>query len=270
MPFLNLPREVRDAIYHHYVFEADGYHLDYASGKLRRPGDRPIDLALMYTCRAVALDIRHLALSSNVLHFSTIGSDKERSQADRFDLYFREVNEYKSEVLRSLSEPRFHGYMTPELLAKVADSYPQFEPLLQLAHDPPRTKFDGHPLVGDLEIGNGSIWGEPGSTFRAFQDHLIELLSKHTDFSEAYASVCDDYSKHSKQPCRLGGPYNTTGQNRLHVGASGINSWSDRASFVRSKHLLSSLRPWSIPTEQEHTGMSTLKGLSSRRGNFRN
>ncbi len=98
MPFLQLPREVRDPIYHYYVYEPDGYHFDYQSGKLRASGNRPVDLALMYTCKAIAAEMQHLALRSNVLHFSTIGSEAERLQAGRFDMYIREIDAFKSDT----------------------------------------------------------------------------------------------------------------------------------------------------------------------------
>lgn len=79
LSFLDLPRELRDIIYHHYVFELDGYHFDYETGKLRASNKRRIDLALEYTCRIVAKEMHHLALESNILHFSTV--DIERVKA---------------------------------------------------------------------------------------------------------------------------------------------------------------------------------------------
>ena len=79
--FLDLPRELRDMIYHHYIFEPDGYHYDYESGKLRTSKKCRIYLALERTCKVVAQEMHHLALGSNVLHFWTV--DTERINAGR-------------------------------------------------------------------------------------------------------------------------------------------------------------------------------------------
>ena len=68
--FLNLPKELRDAIYTEYFLEEAGYHFEYASGKLRAGNNRPIHLDLVYTCIAIAEETRGLALKlkhSNLL-----------------------------------------------------------------------------------------------------------------------------------------------------------------------------------------------------------
>lgn len=74
MSFLGFPREVRDIIYHYYVFEAGGYHFDYKSGNFRTSENRPINLTFISTCSTVAAELPHCALKSNVLHFWTLGS----------------------------------------------------------------------------------------------------------------------------------------------------------------------------------------------------
>ena len=261
MLFLQLPREVRDPIYHYYVYEPDGYHFDYESGKLRASDNRPVDLALMYICKAIAVEMQHLALRSNVLHLSTIGSEAERLQAGRFDMYIREIDAFKSETLGSLNEPAYLRYITPELLAKVALKYPRFEPLLQLVHTSEEYVRTNNPLIKE-GVYYGSSWGEADSMFRDFQDYLIELLSKDTDFFKTYANSCDRLLRITDEPRRY----------QYRVGhtypRNGDQCWSDRVSFVRSEHLSINLKPWSIPTEHEQAQMRTLQGISSSRGNL--
>jgi hypothetical protein len=48
--FFRLPRELRDDIYAHYVWEEHGYHHDSSSGKLRRLDGAKVELSMSYTC----------------------------------------------------------------------------------------------------------------------------------------------------------------------------------------------------------------------------
>lgn len=246
--FLNLLRELRDTIYHHYVFEADGYHFDYESGKLRAPANRPIDLALTYTCTFIAAEMHHLALRTNVLNFSTVYSETERIKAARFDMFFDQFQSYKSATLRTLSEPTFHPYKTRDVDAKVALRYPQFESLLHLLHDPGEWLF-----MIDTDCRCCS-WGEAHSAFRGFQDYMIELLSKDTDFPEALANFYYGLSRGTDIPRALGHSHD--------------DRWRERASFVRSALFLSSPEPWTIPSEEDLAQMDATLSPSPRRDNF--
>lgn len=248
MSLLRFPREVRDIIYHYYVFEADGYHFDYKSGKFRTSDNRPIDLALISTCSTVAAELPHCALKSNVLHFWTLGSENERLHAWHFECFIKELRNYKLTTLRSLSELPYRHYMTSDLTAKVALRYPQFAPLLQLIHNEGGYR---DCWLGCLEVSICTSYGEASSTFREFLDYLIELLSRDTDFFKVYADSCD----------RLSGE-------PTYSHPDGQPKFSDRASFLRSEHLLSKPEPWSIPTEDERARMSTLKGVTSCEGDF--
>ncbi|KAK1712514.1 hypothetical protein BDP67DRAFT_387877, partial [Colletotrichum lupini] len=79
-------------------------------GRLKRADGRPIDLNLMYACRLVANEMRHLALRSNTLTFSTITSESGpsplamleglRMRAARFDgLVGRCLDRYRQQLL---------------------------------------------------------------------------------------------------------------------------------------------------------------------------
>jgi hypothetical protein len=71
-PLFRLLRELRDRIYHFYVFEPEGlhHHFDDRGGKLRtRVGD-PIDTQLIQTCKAVAHELNGLSLKLNTITFA--------------------------------------------------------------------------------------------------------------------------------------------------------------------------------------------------------
>ncbi|KAK4441985.1 hypothetical protein QBC34DRAFT_456898 [Podospora aff. communis PSN243] len=73
---LTVPREIRDHIYHEYLFNENGY----------LPCLKPIDLALTYTCRQIADEMRGLALRLNTVIFTTLYSDELRTRAGRWNI----------------------------------------------------------------------------------------------------------------------------------------------------------------------------------------
>jgi hypothetical protein len=80
--FLQLPRELRDEIYAHYLWEETGYVHVAKTNKLQRADGRPIDLALIRTCRLVAEEMRGLPLKVNSITFKSycpevVASEKE-------------------------------------------------------------------------------------------------------------------------------------------------------------------------------------------------
>ncbi|KAF1965109.1 hypothetical protein BU23DRAFT_490703, partial [Bimuria novae-zelandiae CBS 107.79] len=79
MSFLRLPRELRDEVYFHYVYERDGYFHDVQSNRLRTSTGAPIDLALMRTCKQVASEMDGLALRENTIVSKAMKTSKARS-----------------------------------------------------------------------------------------------------------------------------------------------------------------------------------------------
>jgi hypothetical protein len=80
--FLQLPRELRDEIYAHYLWEETGYVHVAKTNKLQRADGRPIDLALVRTCRLVAEEMRGIPLKVNAITFKSycpevVASEKE-------------------------------------------------------------------------------------------------------------------------------------------------------------------------------------------------
>ncbi|KAF2111943.1 hypothetical protein BDV96DRAFT_649311 [Lophiotrema nucula] len=100
--FLSLPRELRDAIYAHVVTYDGGLIYDHASRKLRTK-QGPADLALVYTCKQIAEEMRGLALERNAIAFSTMCTDVDdlRIKAGCFDAVFNTLQEQKQDLAHS-------------------------------------------------------------------------------------------------------------------------------------------------------------------------
>lgn len=88
LSFLDLPFEIRNAVYLHYVTVEKGYVFNFDTGKLAALGSdgkmKPIDHALMFTCKTVAEEMMGLGFQVNSLIFSTGYSDQWRVNAARF------------------------------------------------------------------------------------------------------------------------------------------------------------------------------------------
>ncbi|KAJ4141662.1 hypothetical protein NW768_000878 [Fusarium equiseti] len=69
---INLPLEIRQQIFGEYFKVPGGYVYDGKSDKLRNADNTPIDLSLIYACRSISNDCKHLPLAVNTLHFSTL------------------------------------------------------------------------------------------------------------------------------------------------------------------------------------------------------
>lgn len=101
-PFLNLPRELRDEIYRHYVTFEDGLVYNFEYGGQEKPKSQNIlgnlvpankrnriDLALRSTCKQIHWETEGLILEFNTIAFSStrisrMHSDEVRVRAARF------------------------------------------------------------------------------------------------------------------------------------------------------------------------------------------
>ncbi|KAF5986034.1 hypothetical protein FBULB1_2598 [Fusarium bulbicola] len=84
--FLTFPSELRSQIYRDYFHVDGGYVYDAKSDKLKTSDDQPIDLALMFTCRTIANETKHLPLSLNSVTFLTLYREDWRSLAGCFNV----------------------------------------------------------------------------------------------------------------------------------------------------------------------------------------
>ncbi|KAL8668323.1 MAG: hypothetical protein Q9168_007045 [Polycauliona sp. 1 TL-2023] len=246
--FLHLPRELRDAIYQCYVYEEEGYHYDTETSRLRAAGNRPIDLALMYTCSTVAREMHHLALRTNLLHFTTsqFPSHTERNKAARFDWALQRIHHCRQRALWRLhEEPGFHHYRFTNADAEIALRYPQFKPLLDLSDGiERRTYYQKNAIIAEAgEGGYGSTWGQPDSVFRDFQTYILETLSRSgAHHLEALARSYDE---------------------RLASDPDPSYQWYEGAPFLRSPLVHSGPQSWTLPSQDQLAQIETILGPSS-------
>ncbi|KAI4652689.1 uncharacterized protein J4E79_008996 [Alternaria viburni] len=145
-----LPRELRDLIYYHYLYNEAGLTYNFYTNKLH------VNLSLMYTCRAAALELRGLALRLNKVVFCTTYPNATRATSGIFHKAFDKLHVLKFDLL-NLQAPHL---MTEAIKKEVSLKYPQFSPVL-------------------ATLGTGycrSTLGEPASTFRDFVHFTLNLL----------------------------------------------------------------------------------------------
>lgn len=146
-----LPRELRDVIYHHYLYNEDGLIYSFETNKL------PVDLSLTYTCRAAALELRGLALRLNKVVFCTTYPHAIRTHAFLFHRALSELHALKFNLL-NLQAPRL---LTEAIQKEVSVKYPQFSRVL--------------PTLGTPGERPNTL-GEPPSTYRDFVHFTLNLL----------------------------------------------------------------------------------------------
>ena len=171
LSFFNLPRELRDLIYWYYLKEDDGYLFHYASGKIRGSNNQPVDLALMYTCKSIAAEMRNKPLEINEVTFRTVYTDSGRIKAGYFHHLHCQIAMTKSSAVFALNESEFHSYCTSDTIAKVDDKFPTHSLLLR-------------EMLGPSYCFRRS-WFETGSMNRAFDNYVLKVISEGSDFLEA-------------------------------------------------------------------------------------
>lgn len=175
---LDLPRELRDIIYWHYLKEDDGYVFHYQSGKLRTFDNRPIDLTFMYTCHSVAAEMSGRALAINHVTFSTVYSESERLRAGMFHRLQEELAETKEVAFRVLnSNDECKQYLTAEIVDRVALKFPAYAWLIE--------QMRGE----NLYLRTKDYSREAGSVHRAFVDYTLTTIAAGSDYLDFLASL---------------------------------------------------------------------------------
>lgn len=83
--FLNLPGELRNAIYRHYLLCEGGYVYNHDTANLTTTcPEEHLDIALQFTCKQVYKEMYGLPLRINTVHFYPIESEELRVTAARF------------------------------------------------------------------------------------------------------------------------------------------------------------------------------------------
>ncbi|KAK1974470.1 hypothetical protein LZ30DRAFT_607915 [Colletotrichum cereale] len=163
--FFGLPRELRDMVYQNYVTVKGGYVCDtdgFLRGVLKQADGRPVDMALIFTCKRVAEEMRGLALRTNPITFSTLsGDDGLRSLAHRFQHSISNLQFLRRNMFKHMGK-----YVTQEAYDKLRALYPQYTPLL----DALRAANESMSMT--LFYGT---YGEAPSVFRHFVRDVLQI-----------------------------------------------------------------------------------------------
>ncbi|TDZ24499.1 hypothetical protein Cob_v003282 [Colletotrichum orbiculare MAFF 240422] len=183
--FFDLPREVRDLIYEQYVSIPGGYVLgDFEHNTLKGADGTPIDLSLMRTCKAIAREMKGVALASNTLNFSTFYSEDHRTAAGRFDIM---INEFHS-LMGFFFEKAGHASFVPDdVWAEMRRAYPMFGPYIDVVKSKPSI----------INLGPEGSCGETPSVFRSFIQFAMQTITSHEDLLDPklYARFRNDFCK---------------------------------------------------------------------------
>ncbi|KAF1840739.1 uncharacterized protein K460DRAFT_359315 [Cucurbitaria berberidis CBS 394.84] len=194
-PLFRLPRELRDEIYAHYTFEENGYFHQIDTGKLYLADRQPIDLRLMYTCRAVAAEMKGAALRTNTVTFQTGDIEDElgyyglRSRAGRYNMLQARVTTTRLQML-IYAAPCVTPQVLQSLVITCGESGQYFVDALKAVQDGRRRVdyMDGTGLICELAMVGGIDFSVE---HRQALKHLLELASVHADF-DRLASLAFD------------------------------------------------------------------------------
>ncbi|OBR10273.1 C6 transcription factor [Colletotrichum higginsianum IMI 349063] len=192
LSFFKFPRELRDAIYRQYVTFEGGYVLNPETNRMRGAvNDLPVDLALMYTCKRVAEEMKGLPLKANTLTFSTFYPPEHRVHAGYFHLAMRELHGNLDAFVCLL--PR--RFLHEDIQAEITDCYPKYEPVIEMM----RTKRDAH-----REVIPSGPFGETPSTHRSFIRFVLQTLSFYRfRFNDEFGRLCDNAGQSPMDIARL-------------------------------------------------------------------
>ncbi|KAI1370197.1 hypothetical protein F4677DRAFT_451636 [Hypoxylon crocopeplum] len=160
--FLDLPRELRDKIYHQYV-SVGGYTHNFDKQQLRTANDEPINLDFMYTCRQVAHEMKGVAFKTNVITFFTTRPENTRQHAQTHASVSAYVHDLKCKVFRIVNLS-----FTKEHKSQVSRLYPSF-----------MFAFDDN-----AQLWNCSHLGDSPAVFHDALDYSLSLVLNHLRFPE--------------------------------------------------------------------------------------
>ena len=181
-PLFSIPRELCDEIYSYYVYQARGYRLNTNSGKLRGFDDRPIDLALMHTCRIIFKEMKGVALKTNKVTFTTIPSNASSTDghpnALRFKLPLQTLTDDKFTILSHAAV-----CITPEVAEKVEQLH-SGNVLCDVAQAIAREL--------DRELDRNLLYRTciRGLEYYDVLDDILQLISKHPQFDVLASEAC--------------------------------------------------------------------------------
>ncbi|EEU42371.1 uncharacterized protein NECHADRAFT_79869 [Fusarium vanettenii 77-13-4] len=143
-----LPYELRYEIYQHYFTLDDGYTFQAGPGKLATSDGRPLDLALMYTCRLIAKEAKDLPLRFNTVSFSTVHHPEWSAWAGRFHYQLDLQLSLQSNLLMRMAH-----HLTPDMRSQIALKFPRFMPMLARAEEEPVPRTTRYEEQFHFELG---------------------------------------------------------------------------------------------------------------------
>ncbi|KAJ4317394.1 hypothetical protein N0V84_007371 [Fusarium piperis] len=186
MPSANiftLPYELRYEIYRHYFTLEGGYAFQSKPGKLATVDGRPIDLALIYTCRLMAEETKDLPLRLNTISFSTVYQPEWSVWAGRFHYQLDLQASIRSDLL--LSKVR---EVTSDMYSQIALKFPRFLPMLKDAqeHPAPPAPWCRHDFQFNVGVhrclsetlGNWHRWRESASMINQAVSYTLRLITQ--------------------------------------------------------------------------------------------
>ncbi|KAH7147642.1 hypothetical protein DER46DRAFT_75197 [Fusarium sp. MPI-SDFR-AT-0072] len=121
---VTFPYEVRVKIFQGYFHVEGGYVFSSESENLTTADGQPIDFSLMYTCRSIAKDTKHLPFTLNNISFSTFFSPEWRAWAGRHQFLSHFLCILKAELIYNLQGTE----MSPELESALEENFPHLMP----------------------------------------------------------------------------------------------------------------------------------------------
>ncbi|QKD62794.2 uncharacterized protein FOBCDRAFT_324966 [Fusarium oxysporum Fo47] len=121
---VTLPYDVRIKIFQDYFRVEGGYVFSSESEKLTTADGQLIDFSLMYTCRSIANDTKHLRFTLNNISFSTFFSPEWRAWAGRHQFLSHFLCILKADLIYHLQGTE----MPPELESALQERFPHLMP----------------------------------------------------------------------------------------------------------------------------------------------
>ncbi|KAI3580319.1 hypothetical protein IWW34DRAFT_695113 [Fusarium oxysporum f. sp. albedinis] len=121
---VTLPYDVRIKIFQDYFRVEGGYVFSSESEKLTTADGQLIDFSLMYTCRSIANDTKHLPFTLNKISFSTFFSPEWRAWAGRHQFLSHFLCILKADLIYHLQGTE----MSPKLESALQEKFPHLMP----------------------------------------------------------------------------------------------------------------------------------------------
>ncbi|KAM0242863.1 hypothetical protein ACHAP5_007197 [Fusarium lateritium] len=200
----NLPLEIRQQIFVDCFNVQGGYIYDGKVDKLRNADNTPIDIALVYTCRSIANDCKHLPLAVNTVHFSTIYREDWRSLAGCFNLAATYYNLLEQDLVLHLAH-----LVTPEMHAQLEKRFPTFRSKLEAERAFHFRVWDTGDDVGpaeDIEITNTSEPVRPAvcEFIQEFYWDSVSSMGEQTPGNYHGYFDIDQQALHYNRPTNIG------------------------------------------------------------------